>query len=96
MGCVAIIPDQLNPGSTPRCIPLTVNNTGAWCKSSLNFIKRQIFIIKLLIFIDLFISFVSNRVNFDKNFYLCICESVICTNNNSFLVIKFVPLLWDN
>ena len=32
-----------DPGSTPRRIPLTVNNAGAWCKITLNFIKRQIF-----------------------------------------------------
>ena len=30
-------------GSTPRRIPLTVNNAGACHKSTLNFIKSQIF-----------------------------------------------------
>lgn len=71
-----ILQNDFNPGSTPRCIPLTVNNTGAWCKSSLNFIKGQIFTIKSMIFIGLFVGFDGNGWFFDKNNYLCKRESV--------------------
>lgn len=67
MSLAAIFPERSkNSGSTPQCIPLTVNNTGACDKNSLNFIKRQIFSKKNSVLYGAFWSISANREFFGQ------------------------------